>query len=411
MSTVTTQPTEYVYGLKVRIFPSSKQKQQIKRSSEAARFIYNELVAINKELYRLKKIKIYIQKVVQRIEQLTERQKSFVKLEAFHPWLHDSAIDSLAKSNAIMTYRQSLDSYFKVANTGLPKFHKKTYEEKYQTSNQKSTDLFSGSIRFLDKTHLKLPKLGRIRIKNSQKFIFENGTDIKIGKTVISKDVLGHYFMSCSLKSTKPFKNTLVKSHHVVGIDLNLDNFLTTSDGDIVDNPRYYKKSLKRLKKAQRTLSRRARRAKIDKRTLKNSKNYQRQRFIVAKLQKKVFNKRHNFLHNLSMTLIKNHDQVIAEELRSKNMLRNHKLAMSIQDVGWRSFLSMLEYKAILYHKTFKTINPKNTTQTCSSCGHLLTGTHKLTLKDRQWTCPNCNTFHVRDENAAKNILKIGLTN
>ena len=111
------------------------------------------------------------------------------------------------------------------------------------------------------------------------------------------------------------------------------------------------------------------------------------------------------------MTLIKNHDQVIAEELRSKNMLRNHRLAMSIQDAGWRSFLSMLEYKAILYHKTFKTINPKNTTQTCSSCGHVLTGTQKLTLSDRKWTCPICNTFHVRDENAAKNILRIGLTN
>ena len=411
MSTVVTKPTEYVYGLKVRIFPSSKQKQQIKRSSDAARFIYNELVAIHQELYSLKKIKIYIKPVVQRIEQLTNRQKSFVKIADFHPWLHDPLIDSLAKSNAIMTYRQSLNRHFKVTNTGLPKFHKKTYEEKYQTSNQKSTDLFSGSIRFLDQTHLQLPKLGRIRIKNSQKFIFEHGDDIKIGQTTISKDVLGHYFMSCTLKSTQPFKKALVKSHHVVGIDLNLDNFLTTSDGDVVDNPRYYRKSLKRLKKAQRTLSRRARRAKDDKRPLKNAKNYQQQRFIVAKLQKKVFNKRHNFLHNLSMTLIKNHDQVIAEELRSKNMLRNHRLAMSIQDVGWRSFLSMLEYKAILYHKTFKTINPKNTTQTCSSCGYLLTGTHKLTLKDRQWTCPNCHTFHVRDENAAKNILKIGLTN
>ena len=411
MSTVVTKPTEYVYGLKVRIFPSSKQKQQIKRSSDAARFIYNELVAINQELYSLKKIKIYIKPVAQRIEQLTNRQKSFVKIADLHPWLHDSLIDSLAKSNAIMTYRQALNRHFKVANTGLPNFHKKTYEEKYQTSNQKSTDLFSGSIRFLDQTHIQLPKLGRIRIKNSQKFIFEHGDNIKIGKTVISKDVLGHYFMSCTLKSMRPFKKSLVKSHHVIGIDLNLENFLTTSDGDVIDNPRYYQKSLKRLKKAQRTLSRRTRRAKADKRPLKTAKNYQQQRFIVAKLQKQVFNKRHNFLHNLSMTLIKNHDQVIAEELRSKNMLRNHRLAMSIQDVGWRSFLSMLEYKAILYHKTFKTINPKNTTQTCSSCGYVLAGTHKLTLKNRHWTCPNCHAFHIRDENAAKNILKIGLTN
>jgi len=92
MSQSVNQPTEYAYGLKVRIFPSSYQKLQIKRSSDASRFIYNELVAINKELYLLRKVKIYISAVQQRIQQLEARRKSFVKIADFHPWLKDSCI-------------------------------------------------------------------------------------------------------------------------------------------------------------------------------------------------------------------------------------------------------------------------------------------------------------------------------
>lgn len=123
-----------------------------------------------------------------------------------------------------------------------------------------------------------------------------------------------------------------------------------------------------------------------------------------------IMNRRKNFLHIQSMALINNHDLVVAEELRSKNMMKNHALASFIQDNGWRTFLNMMTYKAGLYGKQFKTVNPRNTTQTCSHCGHILTGEAKLTLKDRDWTCPMCGAYHVRDVNAAKNILAKGLT-
>ena len=78
--------------------------------------------------------------------------------------------------------------------------------------------------------------------------------------------------------------------------------------------------------------------------------------------------------------------------------------------MGWRGFLTMLDYKAKMYNRTFKTVNPRNTTQTCSTCGYLLTGNNKLTLKDREWTCPHCHSHHLRDVNAAKNILALGLS-
>lgn len=159
-------------------------------------------------------------------------------------------------------------------------------------------------------------------------------------------------------------------------------------------------------------LSRRQLRAKKEHRSLRNSKNYQKQRMLVAKLHQKVYRQRQAFLHQLSTTLIKNHDVVVAEELRSKNMLKNHALAMSISDVGWRTFLEMLTYKADLYGRKFVTVNPRNTTQMCRKCGYICGSDDrhaKLTLADRDWTCPNCGTYHIRDHNAAQNILDKGL--
>lgn len=122
-------------------------------------------------------------------------------------------------------------------------------------------------------------------------------------------------------------------------------------------------------------------------------------------------NQRNNFLNHVTTALINNHDLVVVENLRSKNMLKNHALAMSISDVGWRSFLQKLDYKANLYNRTVISVNPKNTTQTCYDCGFVMgtDGTGKLTLKDREWTCPNCHEHHIRDWNAARNILAKGL--
>lgn len=121
---------------------------------------------------------------------------------------------------------------------------------------------------------------------------------------------------------------------------------------------------------------------------------------------------RNNFLQQVSTTLIKNHDLVVVEELRSKNMLKNHALALSINDVGWRSFLEMRAYKVDLYNRQFVTVDLKNTTQICNDCGFVMGANNakKLTLADRKWTCPNCGAHHIRNWNAANNILDKGIT-
>ena len=332
-----------------------------------------------------------------------------------YPYMQDKNIDSLAKANAIQNYQKAWKMFRKVHSSGTPKFHKKSYRLSYQTNAQygKGTkmDVYSATVRFLDKNHVKLPKLGRLRVSGSHRRIIDHKKDIRIGTVTISKDGADRYFVSMQLGSDTPFVKKLAKTNSQIGIDLNTENFLTTSEGQVIDNPRYYRMVKGRLAKAQRTLSRRERRAKKEKRSLSNSKNYQKQRRLIVKLHDKVRNQRNNFLNVNSTILINNHDLIVAENLKSSNMLKNHALALSISDVGWRSFLQKLAYKADLYQRTFIVVHPKNTTQTCHVCGFIMGSgnTKKLTLKDREWTCPACQTNHIRDVNAAKNILSKGL--
>ena len=106
---------------------------------------------------------------------------------------------------------------------------------------------------------------------------------------------------------------------------------------------------------------------------------------------------------------VENQDLIAAEDLKVRNLVKNHKLARAISDAGWRMLLTKLQYKADLYDKTVVLVPPKNTTQKCSVCGYLMSGEAKLTLDVREWDCPSCHTHHLRDVNAAKNILIAGL--
>ncbi|MBT9672475.1 transposase [Secundilactobacillus kimchicus] len=406
----------YHYGVKVRIFPSTEQKRLIKRNSDASRFIYNEMNGMNRELFMLRQVKIPITIVQQRIQTLEQRLKNpSTEISNVHGWLNSPYLDSLMKANAIKNYRYAWKLFRKVHRSGIPVFHKKRTEQKYQTScmyagKLPNPNMTNGSVRLLDRCHIQLPKLGVLRFKGMPVKLLNRQNNVRIGTTTISMDATGRYYVSMQLASDQAFATELSGNMNgSVGIDLNTDNFLTDSDGNVVANPRYYRSIKGKLAKAQRKLSRRALRAKKQRRPLRDAKNYQKQRAIVASIQRKVANRRNNFLHNVSTALIKNHDLVVTEELRSKNMLRNHALAMSIADVGWRTLLGMLAYKANLYNRQFVTINPRNTTQTCSQCGYLMQGNEKLTLADRKWTCPQCGTYHIRDWNAAKNILVKGL--
>ena len=272
---------EYHYGLKVRIYPSDYQKQIIKVNSDASRFIYNEMVAIGKELWQLSRVRLPIDTVQDRIQQLKLRRNARQMSNHFQ-FLEDKRIDSLAKANAIQNYYKAWKAFRKVHGTGVPKFHRKSYAWRYQTNcqylKQKTARQTNGTVFFEDCRHIVLPKLGRLRIKGAQQRLLDRQGETRIGTVSISKDAADRFFLSLQLGSDTPFVPKLSRTNRQIGIDLNTENFLIASDGRTVANPRYYRTIKGKLANAQRTLSRRQRRAKKEQRSLQESKNYQKQR-------------------------------------------------------------------------------------------------------------------------------------
>lgn len=407
---------KYHFGMQARLYPSPQQKRIIRLNCYISRFVYNKMVEINTELYHLKQTKIYIAQVADRIAELETRLNNLAVMKTEYPILSNKDIDSLTISNSKRSYRNAWNNFKKVKRAKPPTFHKKGYLTKYQTSsiysNKSAMTPYSGNARFTtDMNHVKLPKLGIIRISGSHKRILQNKNDIRIGTITIKEDSCGKFYISFSLASDTPFVTPKPKTGKQLGIDLNTDNFLTDSNGAMVENPRFYRKQLVKLAHAQRKLSRRQRRAKAEKRPFMNAKNLQKQRKIVSRLHNRIRNQRSNFINNITNELVTSQDLVVAERLLSSNMIKNHRLAMSISDVGWREFLTNMTYKANLYGKQFIMIDPRNTTQTCADCGHIMghDGTDKLTLAVREWTCPECGAHHIRDWNAARNILAKGL--
>lgn len=409
----------YCFGLKMQAYPSSIQKNIIDKNIDFSRFYWNQLVAAHKKMTGLRHDKSFCwpwaDDQIARLRDLANPNCKLLK--RLFPFLNDPDLDSDVPMQAKANYQAAWNLCQKVKSVQPPKFHSKHEDDSYQTSNHYNgkkvavATPYNGNIRFLDRTHIFLSKIGRIRVAYSKKLtlriekMVQAGGEVRLTKATVSRDACGDYFVSFQFASDVPYAMAFEKTGSKLGIDLNLENFLTDSNGLSIDNPRYYRQARTQLAKAQRKLGKRCARAKKEHRPLRTAKNYQKQRRLVSRIHRRVLRRRDSFLDRLSTTLIKNHDLVAAEELRSKNLLKNHKLAMSISDAGWRTFLSMLEYKAEMHGKVFRTVDPRNTTQTCSHCGHVLTGENKLTLDDREWTCPVCGTHHLRDHNAAKNIL------
>jgi putative transposase len=183
-----------------------------------------------------------------------------------------------------------------------------------------------------------------------------------------------------------------------VGIDLGIHSFCTLSTGDKIAGPKAYIKEEKKLKRAQRKLSRME----------KGSANYEKQRIIVAKINERIANIRNDWQHKMSLSLVRDFDVICAEDLSVKKMLHKNRYAKYLADAAWGAFLNKLEYKAQWYGKTFIKIDRYfASSQTCSECGH-----KEPALKDlrvRKWICPECGAHHDRDINAAVNILNEGL--
>ena len=403
----------YVIGIKVRIYPSIDQKRIIAKNDGAARFIYNRLLARDRELHSLQKVQIYCEPVANRIDYLKSLGTNLSDFKAAYPFLKDPEIDSLAISNAKQNYLTAWKNFRKLHGTSMPTFHKKGYGKSYQTNCQYAsgvTCMDKGSVRLLGDRHLKIPKLGSVKFAGSgtlQK-VFMRSCETRIGTVTVSMDNCGDYYVSLQVSSVCPFHKTFQDTGDGVGIDVNIKNLYTDSNGQEADNPKFYAKEQKKLAKAQKKLARRKERAIKEGRSIYDSKNYQKQRLKVAELCCTIARRREDYLDVQSKYLVENQDYIFAEDIKTKNLLKNHNLAKAITDTAWGMFLSKVSYKCDFYGRLFGKVPPKNTTQTCSNCGHVMKGSEHLDLDAREWTCPECGTHHNRDENSAINIKRLG---
>lgn len=217
----------------------------------------------------------------------------------------------------------------------------------------------------------------------------------KINNVTIEHTPTGKYFAVLNIEfEPQPMNNKGGK----VGIDVGIKEFYSDSNGNVVSNPKYLEKSMRKLMREQRKLSRKE----------KGSKNRNKQRVKVALVHEKITNQRNDFLQNESTKLIRENQTICIEDLKVKNMMRNHKLAQHIGSASWSKFFDMLTYKSVWYgNDIVKVPTMYPSSQTCSCCGFKNPLVKNLAI--RKWECPECHTKHDRDTNASINILNKGL--
>ena len=359
---------ETLKAIEYRFYPTKDQVQMLEQTFGAVRFVWNNKVARFNEFSLCGPVRPDYS-----IKQLKE-QFSFL-----------SEVPYNALEQKLQDFKEFKNQFFKKnrkIKVERPRFKSKKDSKQSFRLNENGFKIHKDKL-FLGK------RIGHVKIKGSLKI-----DEIpNIRSVTVSRR--GHrYFISVLYKSfIKPKEKTGLS----VGLDLGLIHFLTDNYGNKLDNPKYLKKYLGKIKKQQKHLSRKK----------KGSNNFLKCKKKLNSLHYKVVNKRNYFLHLLSNTLVNNFDIIAIENLQVKNMVRNKKLSRSISDTSWSKFTSMLSYKCNWYDKQLVKVNTFfPSSKTCSCCGYKL---ESLPLDIRAWNCPECGESHDRDVNAAKNIHNEGL--
>ena len=350
---------------KYRIYPDAEQMQFFAKCFGCVRFVYNRMLSDRIEHYKLTGKSL---------------NNTPAQYKSEFTWLKE--VDSLALANAQMNLNTAYRNFFRNKSNGFPKFKsKKTNNFSYTNNNQKGTV-------YIENGCIKLPKL-KSPVKIRQHRSFEG----VIKSCTISKAPSGKYHISI-LVETEIQK--LPASDMRVGIDVGIKDFAVLSNGESYKNPKHLRKSEKRLAKLQRDLSRKQ----------IGSSNRNKARIKVAKLHEKIANQRMDFLHKKSTEIIRKNQAIVIEDLKVKNLMKNHNLAKSIAEVSWSRFREMLDYKSRWYGRELIIAPPDYpSSQLCSDCGNRSSQTKDLAC--RVYICPECGLEIDRDYNASLNLLKL----
>ena len=365
---------ETIYkAFKYRIYPNQEQKTLINKHIGSCRWIYN--YALNKkiEAYEKDKTKLSRFDISKDLPQLKKQEETC--------WLKET--NSQALQMSLKNMDEAFTKFFK-DKKGFPKF-------KSRHRSRQSFNIPQNVKVDFENKRVSVPKIKDIR------FVLDRIPNGEIKSATISRTPTGKYSISILVdtKIKEPEKFD-IKEETSVGVDLGIKEFAITSNDEKFDNPKYLKNDLRRLKKLQKQASKK----------VKGSNNRKKANLRVAIVHERIANRRKDFLHKLSTKLISENQTICLEDLSVENMIKNHKLAQAIQDCSWSKFNEYLEYKAKWSGVNIVRIGRfEPSSKMCSNCGSI---NNELTLKDREWTCDNCDSFHDRDINAAKNIKQIG---
>ena len=370
-------------AIKIRLYPNKTQEQTLNKVLGCYRFVYNQMLALKQNAYNRDKSNLG----------LCELSKFFhgtLLKKSEYSWLKEQ--NTKVMKQAIRQMLTAYDSFFKLGK-GFPKFKSK---------HDNNSALFPceaiSKSNLFETRHISLIKsLKHIKFHCSN-LCFERLQKYKdnIKSATLSKTKSGKFYLSVLISMNEEEFKQFRHTNNKVGIDLGVKDFIITSDGEVFENKHFFKKSEDKIKKLQRQLSKKA----------KGSNNRNKVRIKIAKEFEHLTNQRMDYIHNVVNSLLKTYDYIFMENLNVQGMLKNHKLAKAIQELGFYTFKNTLKNKAMLNDKFVIEVDRWfASSKTCHKCGYVYKG---LTLGEREWTCPICGIKHDRDLNAAINILAEG---
>jgi len=369
-------------SFKFRLYPNKEQEILLSKTFGSCRFVYNNYLAKRIELYKTEQITMNFYAC----------SADLTKLKQDKIWLKE--IDKFALQNSLKDLDSAYQNFFREfkkenKDQGFPKFKSKhNHEYSYRTQCVYRNRTVP-TIEIKD-SQIKLPKLGLVKFSKSREI---QGRILNCTITQVPSE---KYFISICCTDVEIER--LENKANIIGIDLGLKEFAITSEAEIIDNPKYLYKLESKLKREQRKLSKKK----------KGSKNRNKQRIKLNIVHEKITNQRNDFLQQLSTRLIKENQIICLEDLNVKEMLKNHKLTKSISDVSWYEFNRQLQYKSLWHDRIIQKVDRYfPSSQLCNVCGYKNVEVKDLSV--REWSCPECNSYHNRDVNAAINIKNEGL--
>ena len=356
---------------KFRLYPTKEQEIMFVKTFGCVRFIYNKMLADKIEFYKETKQKL---------------NNTPAQYKKEYEWLKE--VDSLALANAQMNLQTAYNNFFRNPKVGFPKFKsKKRNKNSYTTNNDKG-----GKLR-IENGRIRLPKVGLVKIRQ-HRIIPDNQ---KIKSATITKTPSGKYYVSILVEYEQYIPDIQLDKNKALGLDYASHSFYVDSQGREADYPKFYRNAQIILAKEQRKLSH----------MKYGSNNYQKQKLKVARVYERIANQRKDWIHKLSTQLANEYDYICVEDINMQNMAQSLNLGKSTNDNGFGMFRTILAYKlADRGKKLIKIDKWFPSSKMCRFCGTI---NKNLTLADRIWTC-ECGKTLNRDENAAINIMNVGLS-